>query len=438
MRVFDLTIPAFIISTFMLTGCIDNEITPPADVPVAPRLLRAVAVGDTAVLLAWEDVSPNEDGVQIYESVHPDSEFVLVETIYEQNADSAFLGGKDGDTPYRYKVQAFNLLGGSAFSVEARLLDPEQVDYFDSHSGSENLCLTVSPDGRYAAIGKRTYNPDAMTTLECWNIATGQLKFNHSGSSSISSVAFSADGRFLAAGENSPAFISIWDIEAGALIDSIDFQGNDGLVDIAFNPIDGYLAAATYNISISTDQPTPGEITVYSSSNWGVLRNIEEAHPNRISALAFSPDGTMMASASWEARIRLWSGSGSVAINSLSIIEGRIDDLCFSRDNTLLASASRDSLVRLWDVADGALQGFLKEGKRDVNAVAFSPDGFFLVSLASPLNPKFWDYRRMTQVLELQELPEFTQADFLAFTPDGEKLLIADNQGIYVLRTCRE
>ena len=426
-----------IITIFIISACRDNEITAPADIPVAPRLLRAVAVGDTAIMLAWEDVSPNEDGVKIFESVHPDSEFVLVETIDAQDADSAFLSNKDGDTPYRYKVQAFNLLGGSVFSQEARVLDPEQIDYFNSHSRSIILCLDISPDGRYIATGKETYEPNARNTLECWEIASGQLKLNHAGDASVNTVSFSPDSRYVAAGEHSPAKIRIWDIETRLPTDSIGLQITNGLVEFAYNPVDDYLAAGFYNIDIPLDQPTSGKIAVYSTTNWELFRLIDEAHPNRISALSFSPDGSRLASASWESRIRLWSGSGTVVINTLATVEGRITDLCFNQDNSLLASSSRDSLIRIWDVEDGSLLGFMKEDYWNLLSVVFSPDGFYLVSAALDVKPKIWDYRRWLKVYEIEGLSIVGRHRYLAFTPDGEKLLVADDEGIYVFKMYR-
>ncbi len=420
-----------ITAILLLIGCADDSITTPADVPLRPRLLRAMAVNDTAVYLTWRDVSQNEDGVKIYESVHPDSDFVLAATVNGHDVDSVLLGGKDGDTPYRYQVQAFNLYGGSFMSETARTLDPEQIDYFDSGSHGNILSIDVSPDSRYVAAGMQL-DARYLLTVECWEIASGQLVFSDASDHSVQAVAFSPDDQYLASGEYHPAIIKVWSVPSGEQLHTIELPGSDYLISLAFNPVDEYLAAA-----VCEQIPTPGIIRLYQFETWQPYRMIEDAHPNGISDVAFSPDGLMMASSSWESRIRLWSGSGASLINTLSGIEGEFNDLCFSMDNNLLASASDDSLLRLWNVEDGELVGLMQEGYENVTSVAFSPDSLYMASGAMSVNTKIWDYRRWALAAEVTEPAGNFQPRYVKFTPDGECLIVADYDGMYVYKVYR-
>jgi len=424
----------FVITTILLlTGCADDSITTPADVPLRPRLLRAMAVRDSAVYLTWQDVSQNEDGIRVYESVDAYSDFVLAATVNGQDVDSVLLGGKDSDTPYRYQVQAFNLYGGSFMSDEARTLDPEQVDYFDSGSHGSILSIDVSPDSRYVAAGMGVVAGN-MLMVECWEISSGRLVFSEAGDESVQAVAFSPDGQYLVSGEYRPAIIKVWSVPSGELQDSIELPPNDVLVSLAFNPVDEYLAAAVYD---RIEPSPPGVIRLYQFETWQPYRTIGDAHSYRISDVAFSPNGRLMASASWESRIRLWSGSGAALINTFSGIAGDFNDLCFSMDNSLLASASDDSLLRLWDVEDGGLLGLFQEGNGNVTSVAFSPDGLYMVSGAFSVNIKIWDYRRWALAAEVTEPAGNFQPRYVKFTPDGEHLIVADYGGIFVYKVYR-
>ncbi len=425
-----------ITAILLLIGCADDSITTPADVPLMPRLLRAMAVGDSAVYLTWRDVSQNEDGTRIYESVHPDSDFVLAATVDGQDVDSVLLGGKNSDTPYRYQVQAFNLYGGSFMSKTARTLDPEQTDYFDSGSHGNILSIDVSPDSRYVAAGMQL-DARYLLTVECWEIVSGRLVFSYSGDHSVQAVAFSPDGQYLVSGEYHPASIKVWSVPSGEQMHTIELSANDGLISLAFNPVDEYLAAAVYDITVLYNTPTPGIIRLYQFETWQSYRTIEDAHPNRISDVAFSPDGLLMASSSWESRIRLWSGSGASLVNTLSGIEGDFTDLCFSMDNSLLSSASDDSLLRLWDMESGELVGLMQEEYDDVTSVAFSPDSLYMASGTMSVNTKIWDYRRLALSIEITEPAGNFQPRYVKFTPDGEHLIIADYEGVFVYKVYR-
>ena len=82
-------------------------------------------------------------------------------------------------------------------------------------------------------------------------------------------------------------------------------------------------------------------------------------HRSGSAAVAFSPDGQLLASASWDKTVRLWDPTTGAARGSLDGPHRLGRAVAFSPDGQLLASASDDKTVRLWDPTTGAARGSL-------------------------------------------------------------------------------
>jgi len=112
-------------------------------------------------------------------------------------------------------------------------------------------------------------------------------------------------------------------------------------------------------------------------------------HRELITALAFSPDGKLLASASIDGNIRVWS-TNSGRMRRLYGHRGRVGSLSFSPDGKTLASSGADGQLRLWDVARARTARTIIGHQGGVNAVSFAPDGVHLASAGEDGVVRIW------------------------------------------------
>ncbi|MEJ0078777.1 MAG: c-type cytochrome [Alphaproteobacteria bacterium] len=146
------------------------------------------------------------------------------------------------------------------------------------------------------------------------------------------------------------------------------------------------------SVAISADGTTALSGSFDSSAiRWSLTRNAAEQvlrfHDDAVNAVALLKDGRAV-TAGADGRIAIWSGKAEPD----TVLEGHtapIVGLAVSPDGTTLASASWDHTVRLWPLAGGSTR-VLEGHTQNVNGVAFTPDGKTVVSAAYDLTLRIW------------------------------------------------
>ncbi len=127
-------------------------------------------------------------------------------------------------------------------------------------------------------------------------------------------------------------------------------------------------------------------------------------HTSHVNDVAFSPDGSRLASASFDGTVKVWdAGTGQETLTLKGHTDGVIS-VAFSPDGSRIASAT-DSTVKVWDAGTGQESLTLKGHAAPVSSVAFSPDGKRLASASSDRTVKVWDAGTGQETLTSRCLP---------------------------------
>lgn len=140
-----------------------------------------------------------------------------------------------------------------------------------------------------------------------------------------------------------------------------------------------------------------------------------------LTALAFSPDGSILATGHSDDSIKLWTLDDIMSGTATATLAGHTNDprtLAFSPDGSVLASGSDDDTVRLWDVVGGSELIQIAAGV-DINVLQFTPDGSLLVTGDDNGIVTVWDAATGEALTKFEEGKHTQAVISIDVSPDG-------------------
>ncbi len=375
-----------------------------------------------------------------------------------------------GGPQARFRQVALSPDGQTLATIE----DPGQLRTWDLTSGRERRgwhaipgsyqCLTFSPDGRTVAAGVSIYDQANNTEeklIYLWDInAPTERRRRFVGDwLDLAGLVFSPDGKTLVSGSNDTesrivgakpekGSTRLWDLATGRERARFPVKGCH-VRSVALSPDGKMLAAAVTDLTIRLYNLTTGREQVLRLGQDDELRlkaqaglAIEPVGPagsnfmEAMTCLAFSPDGSILASgssgtgntgSSLLADVFLWDIARGKAVRHFAAHQGGVDSLTFSPDGKTVASTGSEPMILLWDVATGR-EAFPQSGHRSwIRTVVISPADGLIFTGGQDGTIRRWDPatgRELGVIASFADPP-----DPLAIAPDGKTLLVGSHHG---------
>jgi WD40 repeat protein/serine/threonine protein kinase len=333
------------------------------------------------------DVAFRSDGHQLVSASHDRTVRVWDATPSEGTLDPGCLtlrGHRAGVNAVAFHPKDRRLVTSAGTDGTVRLWDVGNGEQIRTLNGRADIVRgpAFSPDGqRLAAAGGGTQKSKKGVTV--WDTTTWQEvpPSPLATSGGLHTVAFSLDGRLLAAAGYDPSFpVVVWDLAAGA--QSRSLHGHTSVVfQVAFSPDGLRIAAASHDGTVRVWDVTTGKEVVRPP-----LR-----HAAGVTGVAFSSDGGRLATASLDGTVRVWDTTSWRPL--LVVRDATVGVWCvaFSPDGRRLAWGSTDATVKVGDAATGEVLQTSRGHTGWVQSVAFSPDGSQVASASADGTVKVWE-----------------------------------------------
>lgn len=351
-------------------------------VDVGPDGRRVVSSGSDATARVWEVATGRElmvlsgHGAAVHAArFTPDGRYVLT-------------GGGDGTTRVwdvtvggardHLTVPAAQMITATvAFSPDGTMFasprEPSGVTLWDAVTGDEVRTL-VGPDVKLANVA---FSPDGRTlaatsdltdAIPLWDVASGELQRTLTGhDDDVHAVSFAPDGHLLSASWDGTA--RIWDVASGEEVGRLP------------HPEFTLVAIASPDGDVIVTGDETGTVTLWDAATLEPRRRIA-AHDDALTAATFGP-GQLLLTASDDGTVRGWDRETGQQLLELGGEDAPFEDVAVSPDRTSVAAAASDGTVKLWDLETGRRRLTLHGHTLKATSVEFSPDGRLLAS-ASP------------------------------------------------------
>ena len=267
--------------------------------------------------------------------------------------------------------------------------------------------------------------------IEVRDASTGQLiSSTREDTATVTVLLFSQDGKTFMSG-HSDGMVYQWVTASGNwlatfMVDATDRKRPPGLSNAAKRELRGFRPGAEYidTIALSSSGKTLASASHVDHHRIIRLWHLETGRVlltlSNLTTSAFSPDGSMLATANDNETIQLWDMNTGTSLSTFSV-KGGISRLVFSPDRKTLAVEGQDATLRLWDIPTRDLYTTITGYMDTVGALAYSPDNTTLASGHWGGEVRVWNTTTGTYLSILTENKNGA-LKALAFSPNGKIL----------------